>query len=67
MAVRDAVEASGSTDPVALRDALERTEMTNPFGVWKRTPTDHDGSTNPYIIATHDASGWKYVGGETTS
>ncbi|MBN9110478.1 MAG: ABC transporter substrate-binding protein [Pseudonocardia sp.] len=63
MAYRDAITAAGSTDAAALRDALERTEMTNPLGVWTRTPTDHDGSTNPYIVATHDASGWKYLGG----
>lgn len=60
-ALRDAVAAASSSDPKAIRDALETTKMTNPLGEWQRTAKDHDGSVSPFVIATHDASGWHYV------
>lgn len=61
-AYRDAITAANSTAPAKIRDALETTKMTNPFGVWQRSATDHDGSQNPYIVASHDSSGWHYLG-----
>jgi branched-chain amino acid transport system substrate-binding protein len=60
-AFRDAINAASSNDSTKIRDALESTKMTNPLGEWQRSSKDHDGSVSPFVIATHDSSGWKYV------
>lgn len=60
-AFRDAIADAGSTDHEDVRDSLESVKMTNPLGEWQRSPEDHDGSANPFIIATHDSAGWHYV------
>lgn len=57
----EAVDAAGDADPVKVRDALESIKFTTPMGVWQRSASDHDGSENPFVLATRNADGWAYV------
>jgi branched-chain amino acid transport system substrate-binding protein len=62
-AIDDAMTAAKSTDPAKVRDALVTTKMTNPYGIWQRNATDHDGSQNPFLVCKYDSSGWQYLAG----
>jgi branched-chain amino acid transport system substrate-binding protein len=44
-----AIEAAGSTEPAAIRDALEGLSLVTPNGVYQYSDSDHSGLTMDYI------------------
>ena len=56
-----AIKDAGSTDPEALQKALQNQRFVGVTAEWNRTPTDHEGASNSYVLVQLVDGAWKLV------
>lgn len=62
MSLMQAIEEAGSTDPQAIRGALENQQYVGATTVWNRTPDDHGGAEpGGYVLAQSQGGRWTLV------